>query len=48
MAEKHSGVVNVEWVARGANSAPYQRVDHDPLPQRDRLYTMGICLLIGL
>ncbi|KAJ1485880.1 hypothetical protein T484DRAFT_1791833 [Baffinella frigidus] len=40
VAEQHKGVVKVEWVARGSNT-PYQRVDNDPLPQRDRLYAMG-------
>ena len=36
VAEKHSGVVNVAWVARGTNSAPYQRVENNHLLHYDK------------
>ena len=41
-----TGIVDVTWVVRGGVE-PYRRVDNDPLPQRDALYSLGNKLSMG-
>lgn len=40
------GIVEVTWAVRGGVE-PYRRVENDPLPQRDALYSLGNKLSMG-